>query len=404
MVGTKIRDLRKKIGLTQEQLADHELTKSYVSQVELGRIQPSRKALQIIAHRLGKPLGYFLDNDDDMRTVDVLIRASGALWSSGRLDEATAGLIEAQHLAKRIGRDDVLSRIESLLGQLEFGRGHFLEAQAHLIQALTGLTFEEAPVDLVKTETSLAETYAALGLFHEAARWHAESTENARRMADRSVTAAHAFKAFGDFSAKHQAWQSAVVLYQEAQSHCPEADLLPSLELDAALLLAFIHLGARDDHQARLERLLPRLQQCPPNDGTAALYLQLAQAALALQQYHIAITLLSDARPLVRRPALEETMIRVGLQVGYQSHNRELAMSYADDARRQASASVRADALWVLSAFETDPIKALELLSQARRLAPENSHISACYALASVRAGAPDASALQNALTPHIVS
>lgn len=52
-LGETIRALRKRRGFTQSQLAGKELTKSYISQIEHGRIVPSMRALDLLASRLG---------------------------------------------------------------------------------------------------------------------------------------------------------------------------------------------------------------------------------------------------------------------------------------------------------------------------------------------------------------
>ena len=52
MIGTNIRLRRKKLKLSQEQLAQGDWTRSYVSQIERGRIQPSIETLNKIANKL----------------------------------------------------------------------------------------------------------------------------------------------------------------------------------------------------------------------------------------------------------------------------------------------------------------------------------------------------------------
>ncbi len=63
-LGQKIRDARLGQGLTQDQLAAGQFSKTYISAVELGRIHPSVRALTYIANRLDLPLAYLLDEDD----------------------------------------------------------------------------------------------------------------------------------------------------------------------------------------------------------------------------------------------------------------------------------------------------------------------------------------------------
>lgn len=53
MVGERLREVRKARKLTQSQLAGDDFSVSYISAIERGQIQPSLRALEIFAHRLG---------------------------------------------------------------------------------------------------------------------------------------------------------------------------------------------------------------------------------------------------------------------------------------------------------------------------------------------------------------
>src|SRR5436853_1815925 len=60
-VGTNIREVRTKLGMTQAQLAAPEFSISYISAIERGKIRPSLKALSILARRLDVPLTFLVE-------------------------------------------------------------------------------------------------------------------------------------------------------------------------------------------------------------------------------------------------------------------------------------------------------------------------------------------------------
>lgn len=60
LVGKRIRDRRRALGMTQAELAAP-FTKSYVSAVENGRVMPSLRTLWFIADRLGVGVGDLVD-------------------------------------------------------------------------------------------------------------------------------------------------------------------------------------------------------------------------------------------------------------------------------------------------------------------------------------------------------
>ncbi len=69
-IGVKIKELRLKKQLTQEELADRcELTKGYISQLENDLTSPSIATLKDILQTLGVTLTDFFDDDDEAQLV-----------------------------------------------------------------------------------------------------------------------------------------------------------------------------------------------------------------------------------------------------------------------------------------------------------------------------------------------
>lgn len=81
-LGEKIRQARLEAGLSQRQLCDGEITRNMLSQIEHGTAKPSMKTLTFLASRLGKPVGYFLDEDvpqlPDGRFLEAVALMEGA--------------------------------------------------------------------------------------------------------------------------------------------------------------------------------------------------------------------------------------------------------------------------------------------------------------------------------------
>jgi transcriptional regulator with XRE-family HTH domain len=62
-LGQKIRSARLEAGLSQRQLCGDTITRNMLSQIENGTARPSMDTLQILAARLHKTVGYFLDEE-----------------------------------------------------------------------------------------------------------------------------------------------------------------------------------------------------------------------------------------------------------------------------------------------------------------------------------------------------
>ena len=60
-LGEKLRQARLEAGLTQRQVCGETITRNMLSQIENGSAKPSMQTLQYLAARLGKSVGYFLE-------------------------------------------------------------------------------------------------------------------------------------------------------------------------------------------------------------------------------------------------------------------------------------------------------------------------------------------------------
>jgi transcriptional regulator with XRE-family HTH domain len=85
-VGANIRAARQSLKYTQSQLATPEFSVSYISAIERGQIQPSLRALEILARRLGIPSAQLIQ--PDAQSDHTLGHATGFAKS----DEATIEL------------------------------------------------------------------------------------------------------------------------------------------------------------------------------------------------------------------------------------------------------------------------------------------------------------------------
>ncbi|MCY0879447.1 MAG: helix-turn-helix domain-containing protein [Firmicutes bacterium] len=397
MVGEKIRDARKKLGLTQEQLAGHELTKSYVSQVELGRIRPSRKALEIIAKRLDKPIGYFLDNDEEARTVEVLLKASEALWLSHRLDEALVGLEEARHLAERMGSDILLAKIQSMMGRLEMSRQRYSEAREHLRAALDRLSPQEDPAVVADIALALGEVTAAQGLFHEAVAYFHQSVDIARKAQLRQPLA-RALSQYGDFCAQHHEWFSALSLYQEAYAAAsPEGR--EAAELEVRVAVALCHLDRAEEAQSWVSKAAQRLADVKPGDARYCLTVDVARCFLRTGQLDEALTLVRALRAeSLQRPVPPQCLaeaIETGIQLArlrtsedWSAEAIEWALGQLDDPIFHRA---KAWALMLRAARESHLQDALADLEAALGYQPLDPHLQLQHAVLAVKARRPQA-------------
>lgn len=77
-LGERLRAARHGAGMSQTQLGRPHFTRAYVSAVELGKIRPSVRSLEFLAHQLGRSASAFLDDEADRGREFARLRADEA--------------------------------------------------------------------------------------------------------------------------------------------------------------------------------------------------------------------------------------------------------------------------------------------------------------------------------------
>lgn len=91
-LGEKLRQARLEAGLSQRQLCGDEITRNMLSQIEHDTARPSMDTLRYLAGRLGKSLGYFLDEEEAALPNFSVIRRTREAWDNGDMAEVVRAL------------------------------------------------------------------------------------------------------------------------------------------------------------------------------------------------------------------------------------------------------------------------------------------------------------------------
>lgn len=118
-IGQRIREARKRAGLTQQQLAGERYTKAYVSALETGIARPSMIALSYLSERLGMAPSHFLDEQTPAWTrLEVDMQLASGDWQAAADGYGT--LLE--QLLDDATRAEVLRGQAEALARLDRGR------------------------------------------------------------------------------------------------------------------------------------------------------------------------------------------------------------------------------------------------------------------------------------------
>lgn len=270
-IGERIREARRRAGLTQQQLAGDRYTKAYVSALETGIARPSMVALTFLSERLGLPASHFLDEQNpawsrlevDMRlaagdwqgaadgyrtlldgSLDEGARAEilrGLAESEARLDhgrEAIAAGAEAARIFAELGRpgDEALSRYWVAYGLYESDN----ETDARglltaLLERVRGGLAVEPDFELrllmaLASVESRAGIYARSLSYLEEARGLAADLDD-RRRATFMFSLAISYRETGDLEAAIRTGTQGLALYRSAGAELESAGIENDLAL-----------------------------------------------------------------------------------------------------------------------------------------------------------------------------
>ncbi len=75
VVGERLKELRKRLGLTQKEFAGRvpgKVDYTYIGKIERGQQYPSLKMLERIGKAFSTPLSYFFEDDSFLKSFDLL--------------------------------------------------------------------------------------------------------------------------------------------------------------------------------------------------------------------------------------------------------------------------------------------------------------------------------------------
>jgi HTH-type transcriptional regulator, quorum sensing regulator NprR len=344
LLGERIRGRRKELGLTQAQLAGADLSKSLISIIETGRTKPSIKTLTLLAERLRKPVGYFLERDtplsrkalrimlasgwvglkrgeftqaaetfqqargiagehDDAVEAECSIGLASAFAGLRQLDLAAENVRRGKEMAEARGDRQLLVRVSHVLGLIEYYARNFSSARRHFQEGYRLLRKVGHP-DLSLAGHFLlfiGNTYEEVGDYEEATRWYKEAlsalepTEDLVRIGMIHVRLGVSYRESGHHD---------IALAQLSRAeHIFE--LLSSLRLLAAarnsIGITLLDQGKTDEALEQLRSSLSLKETVGDDPGRARTLTEIARALITKKAFEDAEKALTDAENITKR-------------------------------------------------------------------------------------------------------
>lgn len=183
--GQRLREARRALGLTQDELGRPDFTKGFISLLEHDRARPSVTSLERIAARLGRPVSYFLDGGETVisaKFLDVLRSRGRAELTHRRFDAALETFGEMRRVAA--GRRDSPVDLHAEVGEGEalLGLGRLDEARQRLQDACGHAQAAGVPSMECRASHRLAEIESRGGRHGRAVSLYRIALELARRL------------------------------------------------------------------------------------------------------------------------------------------------------------------------------------------------------------------------------
>ena len=118
-LGTRLKQARLGLGLSQRELCGDVITRNMLSQIENGSARPSMETLRYLAGRLGKSVSYFLEEDTVTSPNQSVIQQARGAFRTGAWQETLAALKAYQKHDPLFDEEAALLRYLSLTGQAE---------------------------------------------------------------------------------------------------------------------------------------------------------------------------------------------------------------------------------------------------------------------------------------------
>lgn len=167
-LGERLRKARGEADLTQAQLGAPHFTRAYISALELGKIRPAMRSIEFLAAKLGKPVGYFVEDEGkerERKERELVLAHASQLISQGSAREAIAALssLDVQDLAPA----DRLA-VKRIVGRAYLEGGQVSAAAATLTECLNAYQALGDEESIARTRAQLAGALIGLMNYAEA--------------------------------------------------------------------------------------------------------------------------------------------------------------------------------------------------------------------------------------------
>ena len=308
-----MRKARVEAGLSQARLGSPHFTRAYVSAIELGKIRPAMKSLEFMAGRLGRPVSFFLEDEEQerrRRERELSMARATQMIAAGSAQEAIDELLRVQDEATTTSERLTIRRT---LGRAYLEAGDGAKAAGVLSEALRGYEAVGDREQIARTRGQLAPALIALMSYAEAEEHLSEALRASAAGEIRDpLFRVHVLHNLGVVYYQRGNYQAALEQFERAALEGSDiADQKWLASLFAAMGMSRRQLGDYEGAISCLRKSEALFEAIQNRSRVAEIRFQMARTLRALGNKSRAREVLEEAATAAREAGTEQLLIRI---------------------------------------------------------------------------------------------
>ncbi|RPF57395.1 helix-turn-helix domain-containing protein [Abyssicoccus albus] len=174
MIGHQIKSLRKKEGMTQTELCEGIISRTYLSLIEKGSVQPSSSVLKRLSERLNTTIDDLEKNIESNHVDSITLERhiakmlSKVETESDDLDDLMEDFMNQKYEANNELTHHEVSRIHYIYSIYYFNNKIYKDSMKHIILAIKNMKYHTSAVDRIKMYIQKGKLHLVLNEYEEA--------------------------------------------------------------------------------------------------------------------------------------------------------------------------------------------------------------------------------------------
>lgn len=282
-LGKKVKEARLSLKMTQKKLAGEFITRNMLSQIENDVARPSIRTMEYLAKRLGKPVGYFVDDINEENEFVVTIGNLLNLYEMGEYIDVIKTIENTKNNKSILFKNKIIINIYincyMKVGLLYKRKNDYIKAKAYFEKLLEfdGELAINEDIMLYKVYSQLAEVNSYISELDNSKKYNTKAKEIINKMiASKDIQSIYLQLIQGNYNN---------VIKMSSSIKSKKLDMYNSARYNMNLGLAFYNISKYKEAIIHLEKSLVYYKQQNNNKLTNTIYEKLSKCYTNLEKY-----------------------------------------------------------------------------------------------------------------------